>query len=66
LSSPDVFAKVVDARVVNMKLERFETLNTPNIIEVHAGPDPPREGEDSQNSELVENEEEGLVLIPDL
>jgi hypothetical protein len=66
LSSPDVFAKVVDARVVNMKLERFETLNTPNIIEVHAGPDPPGEGEDSQNSELVENEEEGLVLIPDL
>jgi hypothetical protein len=49
-----------------MKLEIFEALNTPNIIEMYAGLDRPREGEGSQNCELAEHEDEGLVLISDI
>jgi hypothetical protein len=66
LSSPDVFAKVVNARVISMKLERFEALNTTNIIEMYAGLDRPEEGDGSQNCELAENEDEELVLISDI
>jgi hypothetical protein len=66
LSSPDVFSKGVNARVSSMKLDRSETLNTPNIIEMHAGLGPPGEGEGSQNCDPVQNEDKGLVLISDI
>jgi hypothetical protein len=41
-------------------------LNTTNIIEMYAGLDRPEEGDGSQNCELAENEDEGLVLISDI
>jgi hypothetical protein len=66
LSSPDKFSKVVNARVISMKLERFGAFKTPKIIEMYARLDRPGESEGSQNCEFVENEDEGLVLILDI